>query len=149
MRGLFCNKLFKKCNDPKFGWFPLCSDFGQFLTGPSSDHGPPTKMAGPPMETSFHLLQYTPDILSFGLNALKKIFLTLNFTFFPPSRFLNWHFVLTDFLQWIPCVKGHPVYSPENSGDHWSAHISSSSAVDTCMASSSLILYHFIQMALL
>jgi hypothetical protein len=24
---------------------------------------------------------------------------------------LNWHFVTTDFLQWVPCVMGHPVYA--------------------------------------
>jgi hypothetical protein len=34
----------------------LCSDFAQFLTVPGSDHRPPTKMADPPMESSFHLL---------------------------------------------------------------------------------------------
>jgi hypothetical protein len=36
MHGLFCNQLFKKTNNPKFGWFHLCSDFGRFLTGPST-----------------------------------------------------------------------------------------------------------------
>jgi hypothetical protein len=53
---------------------------------------------------------YTPDILRFGLNVLKIKFFDIEFHFyFPPSRFLNWHIVLADFLQWIPCVMGHPV----------------------------------------
>jgi hypothetical protein len=55
---------------------------------------------------------YTPDILSFGLNARKMTFFDIKFHFFfHPSCFFNWHFVLTDFLQWIPCVKGHPVHT--------------------------------------
>jgi hypothetical protein len=40
------NKLFKQPND-----------FAQFLTSPSSDHRPPTKIADPPMETSFQPLR--------------------------------------------------------------------------------------------
>jgi hypothetical protein len=99
MRGLFCNKLFKKTNDPTFGWFHLCSDFAQFLTGPSSEHRPLTKMADPPMKS-------TRDVLSFGLNMLKIKFSDIKFEFF----FLQ-AVVLTDFLQWIPCVMGHPVDS--------------------------------------
>jgi hypothetical protein len=109
MRGLFCNKLFKKPNYPKFEWFHLCSDFGQFLTGPSSDHRPTTKMAGRAHQWRTLFILYTPDILSFGLNALKMKKFDIEFHFFVPlSRILNWHFVLTDFLQWIPCSKGTP-----------------------------------------
>jgi hypothetical protein len=56
MRGLFCNKLVKKPNDPKSGLFHLCSKFDHFLTGPSSAHRPPTQMADPPIESFFHPL---------------------------------------------------------------------------------------------
>jgi hypothetical protein len=53
---------------------------------------------------------YTPDILSFGLNVLKIKFFDIEFHFFSSFKAVfNWHFVLADFLQWIPCVMGHPV----------------------------------------
>jgi hypothetical protein len=52
----------------------LCSDFAPFLTGPRLAHRPPTKMADPPKLWKALFILYTPDILSFGLNALKMKF---------------------------------------------------------------------------
>jgi hypothetical protein len=54
---------------------------------------------------------YMPDILSVGLLMQKmKFFVIAFYIFFHQAVYLNWHFVLTDFFQWIPCVMGHPVH---------------------------------------
>jgi hypothetical protein len=88
VRGLFCNKLFKKPNAmtqnlDDFIYVVILPNFWQTLAQPT-DH--PQKWPNHLWRDLFIL--YTPDVLSFGLNVLKMKFFDIEFHFF----FLNPYF---------------------------------------------------------
>jgi hypothetical protein len=78
------------------------------LTGPSSDHRPPTKMADPPLQRRALFILYTPDILSFGLNALKIKKIDIEFHFFSSKQFLKLTLRFDGFFTMNPMCYGTP-----------------------------------------